>query len=200
MKEKEKLDGSHLVLSCNVNTKKGRVSTTALVDSGANGIAFVDRSFARNHKLPLKPLRKPRRLEVVDGRQSVAGSITHLTQLPIEIQGHKEVLPCFVTKLGQQPIVLGIPWLQRHDATISWKNNTLTLASEYCRQKCGIERPERIQGVVPNEKSKGALDVCMIGAAPFVYLADRARRSPDGYRLFAVSMRDIEKALLVFTP
>jgi hypothetical protein len=49
--------------------------------------------------------------------------------------------------------------------------------------------------VVPNEKSKGALDVCMIRAIPFVYLADRARRSPDGYRLFAVSIRDIEKAL-----
>lgn len=60
--EKLKLDGTHLVLPCSVDTGGERVSTTSLVDSGANGIAFIDQTFVRNHKLPLQRLRKPRRL------------------------------------------------------------------------------------------------------------------------------------------
>lgn len=107
-------------------------------DSGANGIAFIDRSFAHDNDLLLEPLRTPRRLEVVDGRQSVAGQITHITRLAVQVKGHKEVLPCFITKLGQQP---------------------------------------------------------MIGAAAFVRLADRARKAPKSYQVFAVSLRDVERAL-----
>jgi len=192
---KERLDGSHLVLPCTVEAKKGRLPTTALVDSGANGIAFVDQSFAHDNDLLLEPLRKARRLEVVDGRQSVAGQITHITRLAVEIRGHKEVLPCFVTKLGQQPIVLGIPWLQLHDAVTSWKDNTLTFASDYCRRNCGIQYRKRIRGVTPENRTAKTLDVCMIGAAPFVRLADWARKAPEGYEIFAVSLKDVEKAL-----
>lgn len=193
--EKERLDGSHMILPCAIKTTKGRLPTTALVDSGANGIAFIDQSFAHTNRLTLEPLRKARRLEVVDGRQSVAGKITHLTRLPLEIRSHKEILPCFVTKLGQQPIVLGIPWLQRHDATISWKDNTISFASDYCRQYCNVRQQEMIQGMSSTKNRTKTLDLCMIGAAPFVHLTDRARRNPKDYRIFAVSMKDIEKAL-----
>jgi hypothetical protein len=41
--KKEKLDGVHLVLPCAVDTGKEQLQTTALVDSGANGIAFMIR-------------------------------------------------------------------------------------------------------------------------------------------------------------
>ena len=36
----------------------------------------------------------------------------------------------------------------------------------------------------------------MIRAALFVRLADKARRSPEGYIVFAITLRDIEKALI----
>jgi hypothetical protein len=35
----------------------------------------------------------------------------------------------------------------------------------------------------------------MIGAAPFAWLADKARGTPKGYTIFAVTLQDIEKAL-----
>lgn len=138
--KKKKLDGAHLVLPYSVDTGKEHLQTTALVDSGANGIAFIDQTFVRNSGLPLLQLRKPRRLEVANGHQSAAGRITHLVRLPIEIQGHRESLPCFVTKLSQHPIVLGRPWMQIHDPTSSWRKNTLTFASSHCRQACGFKR------------------------------------------------------------
>ena len=116
--KKEKLDGIHLILPYTVDTRQKQLRATALVDSRANGIAFIDETFARNNGLSLQQLRKLRRLEMVDDRQLAAGRITHLVRLPVDIKGHRE-LPCFVTKLSQHPIVLGIPWLQTHDATIS---------------------------------------------------------------------------------
>jgi len=194
MEKKERLVGSHLVLPCEVQVAKGQLPATALIDSGANGISFVDESFVHDNDLVLKPLRKPCSLEVVAVRQSIAGQITHLVRLPIEIQRHKEVLPCFVTKLGQQPIILGIPWLQLHDASISWRNHTITFASEYCRQNCGVRQKRTIKGTIQKSRSVNVLDVCMIGAAPFAFLTDRARRAPRGYKTFAAPLKDAEKA------
>lgn len=196
VQEKERLTGLHLVLPCLVDTGlEQKQATTALVDSGANGIAFIDQNFVRINTLPLLELRKPRRLEVVDGRQSIAGRITHLVRLPVEIQGHREELPCLVTKLNEHPIVLGIPWLQLHDVTTSWRKNTVTFASDHCLRRCGLRRRTEVQGIPRKRNSTEILDLCMIGAAPFVRLADKARKTPGDYTIFAATLQDIEKAL-----
>jgi Retroviral aspartyl protease./Reverse transcriptase (RNA-dependent DNA polymerase). len=199
-----KLDGLHLILPCRIRANGKRTKAEALVDSGANGMAFIDQAFAQKLELKLERLRNPRRLEVVDGRQSVAGRITHLTRITIDIDGHKELLSCFVTKLSQQPIVLGIPWLKCHDTTISWRKNTLTFNSRYCHENCGIQDQLEIQGITSDEITKDsraaaaeplALDIRMIGASPFVYLTDKARKRSKDFVVFAASMADIEKAL-----
>lgn len=197
------LDGNHLILPCTLHKDGKGVQIDALVDSGANGMAFIDQTFAQKHDLKLELLRHPRRLEVVDGRQSVAGRITHMTRIPMNIQGHREALPCFVTKLSQQPIVLGIPWLKLHDVTISWKKNTLTFDSAHCHEHCGVKKRIVICGITkedPMKKptkdtEKNTLDIRMIGAFPFLYLTDKARKKSEDFTIFAASMADIEKAL-----
>jgi hypothetical protein len=52
------------------------------------------------------------------------------------INGHHEIIPMFVTKLGHYPIVLGLPWLCRHDVNVSFAKNTLTFDSEFCLNHC----------------------------------------------------------------
>jgi hypothetical protein len=39
-------------------------------------------------------------------------------EVRLDIQGHHEKLPMFVTKLGCYPIVLGILWLKQHDIVV----------------------------------------------------------------------------------
>lgn len=190
-----RLTGLHLILSCLVDIGLERKATTALVDSGANGIAFIDQDFVREHNLPLLKLKKPRKLEVADGRNSVAGRITHLVRLPIEIQGHREILPCLVTKLNEHSLVLGIPWLQLHDVMTSWRKNSVTFASDHCLAPCGLRRRTEVQGIPRPRSTSKILDICMIGAAPFTCLANRARKTPQGYKIFAATLQDIEKAL-----
>ena len=38
----------------------------------------------------------------------------------------------FVTKLGHYPIILGLPWIHRHDVNVSFAKNTLTFDSKFC--------------------------------------------------------------------
>lgn len=91
--QKVKLDGHHLILPCTLHKDGKNLQIDALVDSGANGMAFIDQTFAQRHDLKLELLRHPRRLEVVDGRQSVAGRITHMTRITMNIQGHERLCP-----------------------------------------------------------------------------------------------------------
>ncbi|KAM4061999.1 hypothetical protein HRG_013492 [Hirsutella rhossiliensis] len=82
-----------------------------MLDSGATGKGFIDESFAHANKLTLYELRNRRRLNVVDGRPSSAGDITHVVKLNMEIKGHKEKMLFYVTKLGKYNVILGKPWL-----------------------------------------------------------------------------------------
>jgi hypothetical protein len=85
--------------------------------------------------------------------------------------------------------------MQTHDPVISWRKNTLTFASSHCRQTCGVKRRIEVQGIPREGNAIPALDICMIGAAPFARLAGKARRAPKDYTVFAVTLQDIEKAL-----
>jgi hypothetical protein len=177
-----------------------------MLDSGASGYAFIDSTFAQTHSLPLTQLQYPRRLDVVDGRAVSSGSITHLASINLGIMSHHESASCFVTKLGHYPIILGISWLRLHQPTINWGLNTLTFDSNHCRQSCSAPRnfpvqvtglssvPESFLPVVtesaPIMELTSSLDICMIGAVPFTRLAKHR-----DVEVFAISMRDIEKAL-----
>ena len=107
--EEDMLDGDHIVVAIELKNNPFQVSSHAFVDCGASGYAFVDEDFARDHQFPLFKLKKPRQLEVIDGRPIESGLITYITKLPLSIGGHNEEVFMFVTKLGHYPIVLGLP-------------------------------------------------------------------------------------------
>jgi hypothetical protein len=85
-------------------------------------------------------------VEVIDGQTIESEDITHLVQVGMKVQDHKENLPMFVTKLGHYPVVLGIPWLRLHDVAVRFASNTVTFGSEYCIKNCQ-RKPITIQGV-----------------------------------------------------
>jgi hypothetical protein len=107
--EEGSMDGKHLVVTCFLSHSDQEIQTYVLIDCGATGYAFVDEDFARDHQLPLCPLKNPHTLEVIDGHHISSGNITHIADVQLSIQEYREKLPIFVTKLGYYPIVLGIP-------------------------------------------------------------------------------------------
>jgi hypothetical protein len=105
----EQLNQNHLVLLGTLSQNDNTISVNTLIDPCASGFAFIDEAFVRRHTIATFALKTPCHLEVINGRPIQSGTITQVAHLNLEINGHKEKLPFFVTKLGHYPIVLGIP-------------------------------------------------------------------------------------------
>jgi len=88
--EEELLDRTHIVISMELNNRISLIPTYVLVDCGATGYAFTNEEFIYDHNLLLYKLTTSRTLEVIDGRSIESGTITHLTKLSMNINGHKE--------------------------------------------------------------------------------------------------------------
>jgi len=54
----ESMEGKYLVTTCTLTVNSQEISTHALIDCGAAGIAFMDQDFARHHQIPLEELKE----------------------------------------------------------------------------------------------------------------------------------------------
>ncbi|OAQ57620.2 retrovirus polyprotein [Pochonia chlamydosporia 170] len=174
------------------------VKTNSMLDSGATGKGFIDESFAHHNKFTFHKLRNRRRLNVVDGRPSSAGDITHVVKLNMEIKGHREKMLLYVTKLGKYNIILGKPWLRDHNPNINWITNTVTFNSDHCRKYCMEKgyyqltvsgtlslQPPTTTAITPRPSMPRR-----VGAAAFHTLAQK--RNVD---VFSLSLYEIDKRL-----
>src|SRR5690606_20066798 len=189
--EEKDLDGNHLVLSCSLADEISKTPSYALIDCGATGYAFVDEEFARHHHLPLYSLKNPRDIDVIDGRPIESGQVTHLAKSNLTINGHTEAIVIFVTKLGHYPIVLGIPWLRRHDVSIKWSTNTVTFDSDFCLRRC-LESPAQIKGISTPLPHPPAQHIAMIAGSTFCRMANHKNHTPTFSK---ITMYEINNAL-----
>lgn len=105
-----------LVVSCSLGNKN-EIETVTLLDTGATGVAFIDKAMARHVcdvlQISFIQLAKPKPIKGFDGRP--APPITHAIYPTLTVQGHTESLaPMLVTTLGQHPLILGKPWMRKH--------------------------------------------------------------------------------------
>lgn len=207
--------GEHLVLECSISLDQKKICTQILIDTGASGYAFISDSFAQSHNLPLTPLSAPIVLETFDGRPVVSGNLTHKTTLDISIGPNSERMPLLVTRLGHYPIVLGIPWLRRHDPYIKFPANSLVFNSSFCTNHClpntalrytsiegildiaaqpriptSITIPDPLPPPRPTPPLLPKPDIYMIGASAFQFLAKR----PE-VEIFTLSINAINHAV-----
>jgi predicted aspartyl protease len=111
-------------LPIKVGTDRGKdVEMKALLDSRAGGI-FMDHQFADKNSILLHPLAKLVSVWNVDGTQNKKGTITHYVKEEMEINGRRTKLTFLVTGLGNESIILGLPWLQKVNPVIDWKKGT----------------------------------------------------------------------------
>jgi len=100
---------------------------SAMIDSGATG-NFIAPEAAKYLEIPLQTKQHPYRLQLVDGQ--LAGSDGKISQetIPVRmgITQHTEVIQLDVVPLGQQQIILGMPWLKAHNPKIDWAQGIVT--------------------------------------------------------------------------
>ncbi|KAI5116006.1 hypothetical protein M0805_004378 [Coniferiporia weirii] len=102
------------------------ISTNALIDSGAEG-KFIDAKFIIKHRIPTKPLAHPIHVRNVDGTPNQHGTITRFTWRLIKISGRSITTTFLVTSLGKEDVILGLPWLKRHNPAIDWTTGTISI-------------------------------------------------------------------------
>ena len=101
---------------------KKTVEIDSLIDSGAGGM-FIDQNFARNFEV--KQLDDPIRAYNVDGTENKKGTIKSYVDLEFRIDGRKFKERLYATGLGKQRIILGFPWLHKHNPIIDWKKGEI---------------------------------------------------------------------------
>lgn len=104
------------------------------MDSGCSGEAFIDYNYAVREKLPLYPLERKKPLFLADG--DFARWIEYYTRAVHLVGDHTEELTFFVTTLAKEnPVILGLPWLRKHDPRVNWRTLELEFTNQ-CSGKC----------------------------------------------------------------
>ncbi|KJZ71335.1 hypothetical protein HIM_09271 [Hirsutella minnesotensis 3608] len=158
--------------------------TTAFVDCGCLCYGTISERLARKLHLPRIPI-KPRALEQVNTFSPEA--ICAVTYFDFDIDGYQKKRAFFYVVRDQtDPVILGKKWLNQEDVTLRSSQNLLHIGTY----------DHWVKGRDPKEEER-----CNIrGQAAFVFagMVRRARKfkhRDDIVRIFAASLKDIEKAL-----
>ena len=100
------------------------VDTLSLIDSGA-GLDLIDKTLIKNWCLPRRKLKKPLSIQNRDGSINKNKKITDYVKLDAIIDQQQIKLKLTIVDLGWPRIILGIPWLKKHNPIIDWKKGII---------------------------------------------------------------------------
>ena len=136
------------------------VETLALIDSGAGG-RFINWKYAEWLGLPIQTLERPIMARNIDGTLNKTGTITSYVDLTVKIDGWIMDIQLLVTGLGNQKIILGFPWLNKHNPDINWKTREFKWRSlRPLKVKRYHDKPdEQLEYSIRTVKTDGNLEV-----------------------------------------
>jgi hypothetical protein len=139
--EKEFTRTSAPILSVSVVQDRKTELTCALVDSGCEGYAFIDREYAKSVGLALRAVSRPFSLYGYDGEERDSRTVREYVRCDIKNGDHvdKDVV-LYATPLSHYPIVLGHPWLKKHNPRTNWADGSWEFSDPYCLQNCNTTR------------------------------------------------------------
>ena len=109
-----------MTLRFHIHSKLKRAKALALVNSGATE-NFMSLQYAKYLQLPIKRLKKQRRLFNVDGTPNKSGNLQFYTDLAVQTGTQKTHLRFFLTDLGENKAILGYPWFSAVQPKIDWR-------------------------------------------------------------------------------
>ena len=97
-----------------------RAESVALLDSGATE-NFMNLSYAKWLRLPIKQLERTRELFNADGTENKGGELKYYTDLNVRTGHQITSLRFFLTDLGDHKAILGYSWFAAVQPNIDWK-------------------------------------------------------------------------------
>jgi hypothetical protein len=153
-KQENEIDGHHLVIPYTLSDHDIKIDTHALVDCGCTGLSFMNEAFTCQYNFPPYQLKNQKTVKVIDGYPISSGNITEYIEVQCMIGDHYETLTAHLTSLGYYPLILGIPWLKRHDVTINFAKNNIQFSSPRCLPHHAMVSPIPIKGLIPEQRNK----------------------------------------------
>jgi len=102
------------------------ITVEALLDSGVTGLVMSS-EFARKQDFKLKKLERPINVRNVDGSLNKEGPIENTVEVNIYYQGHRERTEIDVIRGQKWMVILGMPWLARHNLKIDWRTGEVKI-------------------------------------------------------------------------
>ncbi|KAK3574642.1 hypothetical protein QTP86_011554 [Hemibagrus guttatus] len=113
------------------------VPVSALIDSGA-AVNLINGALVERLGIPTFPCLPLLRITAIDSQPIGEGYLKCQTELLDFRVGlfHQECLAFYFTSSLASPMILGFPWLRRHDPQISWCSGELVRWSPACKETC----------------------------------------------------------------
>jgi len=166
---KDKADERALRLSMQIDDNK----VHALIDSGATG-NFIEKQYAKDLQLRVRPKDKPEIVSAVTGHPQW---ITHEAIVNLEAKTHTEEVRLEIVEIAKDKIILGMPWLRKHNSKIDWLRGML----KFSRCTCG-------KGGVP----KASIDIPKVKLYPVSFRTIQRIRAQDPTSVRRVWIRSLQ--------
>jgi hypothetical protein len=112
-----------------LQSSHSKAERQVLVDSGATD-NFISNKLLKWMKIGSLLLKKPRTIWNVDGMHNKSGTIKNFVDLQVRCGPKVEEMKFLETKLGEDEIILGYPWLSAFQPKIDWKEAVLDEAMQ----------------------------------------------------------------------
>ena len=106
----------------------------ALLDSGATGLV-MNSKFARKQGFKFKKLERSMQVRNVDGSFNKEGLIENTVEVNIYYKGHVERTEIDMIGGQKWSVILGMPWLARHNPEIDWRTGEVKMMRH--PEECG---------------------------------------------------------------
>ena len=107
-----------------LQTTHKEVPVEAFFDCGANE-CFVSQRFIDEHRLGVRYMKTPRKIENADGSPNAGGSLHYYTDFTVTTGTQSHPLRFYITDTGPDNLVLGYPWFKATNITPDWRNGTI---------------------------------------------------------------------------
>ena len=114
----------NIIISVKHNQNNKTVKTLALINSEAGG-TFIDQNYIQKIGYKLTELETPVKAYNVDGTENKKRMIKNYINLQFSLNGKEFQEQFYVTGLGKQKVILGLPWLRKHNPEINWQTGKL---------------------------------------------------------------------------
>lgn len=138
-------------LAATISYKTLTLPLLALIDSGAEE-NFLDQQVADQAGIKLEALDSPVTTLALDGR--LLAQVTHRSEpVTLILSGnHREVIHFNILSAPTTPLILGHPWLVKHNPIINWKEGRVSSWSNNCHANCLLSALTPAEGDIPPDQ------------------------------------------------